>query len=202
MKNIFKFMGIALMACSLTMVSCSKDEENSDNNGGNGNGGSTNTDPSVTVNFGGADQGTMGGIQALYASNYSIVIFDFFADANQSFPGVELYLASTASGETTSTYDDSNMSLDGGDLSICEFYEETALSNGQSQFGDWWAKTATSNVTSLDLTNMKASLNVNATMFWALQAFVEDYGAVGADNAETSSMTVAINNIALTNYAN
>ncbi len=26
MKNIFKFMGIALMACSLTFVSCSKDE--------------------------------------------------------------------------------------------------------------------------------------------------------------------------------
>lgn len=201
MKNIFKFMGIALMACSLTMVSCSKDE-NDNNDSGSGEGGSTNTDPSVTVNFGGADQGTMGGIQALYASNYSIVIFDFFADANQSFPGVELYLASTASGETTSTYDESTRSLDGGDLSICEFYEETALTNGQSQFGDWWAKTATSNVTSLDLTNMKASLNVNATMFWALQAFVEDYGAVGADNAETSSMTVAINNIALTNYAN
>ena len=27
MKNIFKFMGIALMACSLTMVSCNKDDD-------------------------------------------------------------------------------------------------------------------------------------------------------------------------------
>lgn len=27
MKNIFKFMGIALMACSFTMVACSKDDD-------------------------------------------------------------------------------------------------------------------------------------------------------------------------------
>lgn len=31
MKNIFKFMGVALIACSLIMVSCKKDDENSSN---------------------------------------------------------------------------------------------------------------------------------------------------------------------------
>ncbi len=31
MKNIFKFMGIALMACSLTMVSCNKDKDDDTN---------------------------------------------------------------------------------------------------------------------------------------------------------------------------
>ena len=28
MKNIFKFMGVALLACSMIMVSCKKDDEN------------------------------------------------------------------------------------------------------------------------------------------------------------------------------
>lgn len=40
MKNIFKILGIALMACSLTMVACNKDDDdNTTNNGGGNNGG-------------------------------------------------------------------------------------------------------------------------------------------------------------------
>ena len=31
MKNIFKFMGIALMACSLTFVSCNRDDDDDTN---------------------------------------------------------------------------------------------------------------------------------------------------------------------------
>ncbi|MBR1766345.1 MAG: hypothetical protein IJ745_04815 [Bacteroidales bacterium] len=38
MKNIFKFMGIALMACSLTLVACSKDDDDN------------TTDPDTPVN--------------------------------------------------------------------------------------------------------------------------------------------------------
>lgn len=44
MKNIFKFMGIALMACSLTLVSCNKDDDNS----------STSDNGSISITFGGA----------------------------------------------------------------------------------------------------------------------------------------------------
>ncbi len=43
MKNIFKFMGVALMACSLIMVSCKKDDEKS-------------SEPSLTISWDGANQ--------------------------------------------------------------------------------------------------------------------------------------------------
>lgn len=43
MKNIFKFMGVALMACSLIMVSCKKDDEDN-----------VKTYPGLTLTWGGA----------------------------------------------------------------------------------------------------------------------------------------------------
>ena len=36
MKNIFKMMGIALLACSMVMVSCKKDDDKTDDQGGQG----------------------------------------------------------------------------------------------------------------------------------------------------------------------
>lgn len=52
MKNIFKFMGVALLACSMIMVSCKKDDENNDGQGGQG--GSS----SVSITFNGVAQST------------------------------------------------------------------------------------------------------------------------------------------------
>ncbi|MBR1549346.1 MAG: hypothetical protein IJ634_01765 [Bacteroidales bacterium] len=194
MKNIFKFMGIALMACSLTVACGDKDNEN-DNEGGEGGGNTTTT--SVSVNFNGQNQGTMNSIQAAYNANYAVCVFDFFAEA-QTFPGVEIYLNSSANGQSTATYDVSSMNLTGGDCAICEFYESTSLRDGDGlTYGDWWAAEANSNVTAMDLTNLKASFTVNATMFWALEAYVEEAGQVGYDAATRAPMTVAASNITL-----
>ena len=52
MKNIFKMMGIALLACSMIMVSCKKDDDNSTDQGGQG--GSS----SVNITFDGVAQNT------------------------------------------------------------------------------------------------------------------------------------------------
>lgn len=54
MKNIFKFMGIALMACSLIMVSCKKDDEKTN-------------DPSLSISWDGANQ-TLGHTSAMTAA--------------------------------------------------------------------------------------------------------------------------------------
>ncbi len=63
MKNVFKFLGIALLASSLVFASCGKDEETetpgTENNGGNNNGGNNNggnnggnTNAGVTIAMG------------------------------------------------------------------------------------------------------------------------------------------------------
>lgn len=54
MKNIFKLMGMALIAGSLMFVACNKDEEeeNNNNNGGN-NGGNNNTEQSYKISLAG-----------------------------------------------------------------------------------------------------------------------------------------------------
>ena len=53
MKNIFKMMGIALLACSMIMVSCKKDDDNNESGQG-GQGGSS----SVNITFNGVAQNT------------------------------------------------------------------------------------------------------------------------------------------------
>lgn len=53
MKNIFKLMGMALIAGSLMFVACNKDEEEENNNNNNGgNNGGTTTTASYKITFG------------------------------------------------------------------------------------------------------------------------------------------------------
>lgn len=56
MKNIFKMMGIALLACSMIMVSCKKDDDN--NESGQGGQGGQGGSSSVNITFNGVAQNT------------------------------------------------------------------------------------------------------------------------------------------------
>ena len=70
MKNIFKFMGVALLACSMIMVSCKKDDENNE-----GQGGSTGLS-GMTVKWGGENQ-TIGFKDAYkYSANGTVFILE------------------------------------------------------------------------------------------------------------------------------
>lgn len=53
MKNIFKLMGMALIAGSLMFVACNKDEEEENNNNNGGNNGGTTTTASYKITFNG-----------------------------------------------------------------------------------------------------------------------------------------------------
>ena len=56
MKNIFKLMGVALIAGSMLFVACKKDENNDDQNNNNNNNQPVNNDPTVSVKWNDAEQ--------------------------------------------------------------------------------------------------------------------------------------------------
>lgn len=100
-------------------------------------------------------------------------------------------------GSFTGTADASNGGLAGGSFNYVEYYNETTLQDENFNYGDWWAKNITLNVTAFDATALSMSANVNATMFSALEAFVQSAGAVGVEAASTAPMTETITNVTL-----
>lgn len=183
MKNIFKFMGIALMACSLTMVSCSKDEENE------------TVAEGINVTFDG-ESWTAAASRNSYVASYDMI--DIFAGKTsiEDFPIFdECIVASTPAGTYNSTAAENNgaaAQLD-GIHNYVEYYEERALSDGQNSFGDWWAKQATTEITAVDLTALTISAKMNGTMFSAWEAYTQAGGGVGMDNASTVSYSATCN---------
>lgn len=82
-------------------------------------------------------------------------------------------------------------------ISEIEFYESNVVHGTDDQIhGDWWAKTAEINITAFDATKLKISGEVHATMFNAVEAFVE---GTGINNATTTEMTMEISNVTLIN---
>lgn len=115
--------------------------------------------------------------------------------ADNSFPSCDV---ATLTGKNTGTFTDqassSNGGLGGGDFNYVEYYNETALTDGTYNYGDWWAKSVTLNVTAFDPTALTLSSNLNATMFDAQTAFVDQ---AGVDAAPTAPMTNVITNVTL-----
>ncbi len=92
-----------------------------------------------------------------------------------------------------------NGAISSNDFNFIEYYKDSYLydeSNPDTHFGDWWAKSATVNVTAFDATSLNMSANVNATMFNASEAFVDGAGVAAAT---TAPMTEAITSVTLTN---
>lgn len=209
MKNIFKFLSIALVAGAM-MVACNPDNEN----------GNTDTTPvnpqpqpqpatpSASATFAGAEYNFP--VQTgMYVASYGISAFDFFTSGGsitEGMPGCEIYTSLTSAGQGSATLDVSGSRpvLD-GDPSVLEFYMNTYLSDQQGYaYGDWWGETAEINMTAFDMDNGKASFTVNATMFDALNSFVPGTDAnpnptyVGFDAAERAQMTVTATNVPFT----
>lgn len=175
MKNIFKFMGIALMACSLTVACGDKDNESDDPQ--NPINPENPIADGVSVTFNG-ESWTPGDIQTVNhaGQNGTLLIADYFATADSYFPGFEMYTYQQAVGSETSTAASTGaLSSQSGPV-ICEYYQEMILrdQNG-SAYGDWWAKSITCNIAAFDLSAMKTSFTVAAEMFSAADAFVDQF---------------------------
>lgn len=190
MKNIFKVMGVALLACSMIMVSCKKDE-NEDNNNTIADG--------INVTFDGQSW-TAAAVQGSYNANYNMIDIFGGKTSTQEFPIFDECIEASA---TAGTYNSTASENDGqaakldGIHNWVEYYETTSLTDGQNSYGDWWAKQATTEITSVDLTALTISAKMNGTMFSAWEAYTEAGGGVGMDGASTAPYSVTCGNISL-----
>jgi len=111
-----------------------------------------------------------------------------------SYPECDVAMLSGKNTGSFSGTAGSNGGLSSDDFNYIEYYESRTLTDGTYNYGDWWAKSATVNVTAFDATALKVTANVNATMFDAYEALVDQ---MGIDAATTAPMTNAITSITL-----
>lgn len=111
-----------------------------------------------------------------------------------NFPKAECAANVTALGHfsdaTTNGYDFQN-----NIITNVEYYESDALDDSDGNIhGDWWGKSVDIQITAFDANNLTISGIINATMFNAIEAFVE---GVGFNNATTTEMTIEMDRITL-----
>lgn len=185
MKNIFKFMGIALMACSLTFVSCSSDDENEE-------GGNTNN-PSFTATLGSETMTVIDFKAADHSDEGYLTVYGYESTASDS-RFVQGFLETTPG-----TYD-----YEGTDGDIMSWRDPSYIyTDTEGLLGDaggqYWGYTTNpssfqENVTAVDLN----ALTMSAT--WTAEVFhIEDYIAAGGMNGiEMTPFSGSINNMTWT----
>ena len=192
MKNIFKFMGLALMASSL-MIACDKNNEEPETP-------ADNTPAGITVTFNGASwtpaDATIAAGTTQSGINY--ILSDLYGSTSEDFPEAYVVTTQREVGSVTNTYTEDNMSLGQSGVVTCEYYNETALVNQSSgvYYGDWWAEEVTCDVKAIDMTNMKLSYILNANMFSALEAYVNGQYQAGASKG---TMAISAGQVSMVN---
>lgn len=203
MKNIFKLMGLALIAGSMMFVACNKDENTDENN---------NTTPqeetiadgvSVTFN-GGQAWANNAGSGVVYFNQSEVLMFNFQAEEN-TYPMFDMVTSKLTSGTETEqcqTTGQQQGSFAGGNMQYCEYYERTSLIDQDSNtYGDWWATEVTTDIRAIDLTNLTVTAKLNGTMFDAATAFVGSYGGVGFADAPRADFVVTVGKESIMDYA-
>ena len=186
MKNIFKVMGVALLACSMIMVSCKKDE--------NGDEPENPTQSSFTFNFNNQNRTVTEFLADDHTDEGYLTVYGY-ETASQNSCFVQGFLEATviANGTYQST---------GGD--IMQFRDPSyTYTDDQGILGDagdvyWGWNTVQSsfieNVTAVDLNALTMSANWTAKVF-----AIEDYIAAGGSTPNNLiDFTGNINNMAWT----
>lgn len=202
MTKYFKLLGIALLATSLAFVSCGDDGDDTTDPGTGTNPPTEEVTPGIKVTFGAASWDAVA-TSGLYYTEQAVAV-DAYSDATgQEFPMFMSAIMATAPGTYTDAVTE-ELGYANGVIAWLEYWEATYWILSGSNYGDWWTKEATINVTELDLTAMTVSMNVNATMFLFEDIVVmnEDGRSASIDptllsGATTESMTVAATKIAL-----
>lgn len=205
MKNIFKFMSMALVASALMVACGDKDDENTD----------TTTTPqqtaSLTVKFGTLEY-TPASHEA-YTSNYDQYgIVEFYGGQNEnSYPFFDMMFDVASTG--TKTFEaQTGTQYEGTDSAYVyytrpnatwqetgiygiDYYEKEGIQLSQQDIrGDWEAVSATINVTGFDLNTLVTSFTLNATMF---DYYSWMYGIVNdATDCDTKDLTITAANFA------
>lgn len=179
MKNIFKFFGFAVLACSM-MVACGGDEENPGNEPGNDNPPAPQS--SFVFNFDGDDY-TVIDFQAVNHSDEGyLTVYGYTTNQGQSGIFTQGFLESTviANGTYESTLGDI---MNFRDPNMTYYDAEGILDNQNHQPATYWGwasegSTFVENVTAIDLNarTMSANWTVNVV---ALEDYVNNQGYAG-----------------------
>ncbi len=153
--------------------------------------------PGVKVTFGNEayDAGDYAGV---YSSQYEAWQVTA-AKTNGDYPyaDVAMYTGTSTGTSTAQAAEDGKVSTSNSDFGWVEYYLEGYVyyeSNPNVHFGDWWAKSATVNVSDFDATALKMTANVNATMFDVMEAFAD---GEGIDGATSAPMAVKMTSVSL-----
>jgi hypothetical protein len=174
MKNIFKFMGIALMACTLTIACGDKDNEEE---GGQGGGGQQPAPEAYAATINGTSLDIAGYHEGEYMAQDDVYTWLFQAAKRAEgnsvyFPYLVVWMEGTNDMDFTNT----------------ELYNETYYESDGAQYGDWqFYDNNTCNVTSIDLTEGIVSLNATVTMY-----YLTDMVESGATQEECTKGTLGI----------
>ena len=199
MTKYFKLLGVALIAMSMALVSCEEPTEGNDpgtenpgpnppDDPGTGGGGTPEVAAGTMAITFGDTVWTSALAEGIDYSGMGLGLNAYSDTEGQTLPMVQS--AMNASGVGTYT-DAVNGQLQYETVAWLEYWRATVWKIGDSYYGDWWAKEATINVTALDLTAMKVSANINATMFLFADIVVDtQIDPTLIPNAETRNMTV------------
>lgn len=189
MKNIFKVMGVALLACSMIMVSCKKDE-NEDSTVAEG----------INVTFDGQSW-TAAESSCGYTAAYGGIQFNGAQVSGEDFPQFDEFIYATETGSWTEASAAQGLPnfAESATHGWVEYYKEMYITANGYYYGDWWAYDATTEITAVDLTALTASAKMNGTMFDVAEAYIADYGAVGAAAATHAPYSATFGNVSLTN---
>lgn len=185
MKNIFKVMGVALLACSMVMVSCKKDDDKE----------SSNIPDGIKVTF----NGTTWNGNINNCASYGTALQFSAAETEGDFPVYDEAIKTTEVGTNHATANTTNGGLDNQTYAWVEYYQRTSLVDGNdNHYGDWWGAEVNTEITAIDLTALTVSAKMNGTMFDAAEAFVPDYGQVGVAAATHAPYSATFGNVSLT----
>lgn len=203
MTKYFKLLGVALIAMSMALVSCEEPTEGNDPGTENPDPG-TNPQPdpdpdpepptagagSIAVNFGGESWEAVTPVGVIYPTNGFLLAVALSDEQGQAYPRADVCVNAAATGTYTDEIDAASRQYTGGVIRYVEYYQNTALTDGTYNYGDWWAKSMTMNITAFDATAMTMSTTVNAVMFDAYAALVD---GLGIEAADTETMVFVAN---------
>ena len=214
MTKYFKLLGVALIATSLALVSCKEDPQ------GNNDPGTENPDPGTNPDPDPDPEPTTPGIKVTFGSQNwdaetavgmcSPMDGDVLAialsekDSMYVWPRADVYVWTNGATAPTTFQDNfiitetGQFGYENSNFAYIHYYDDGAVVDQNNRlYGDWWAKTATVNMTALDLTALTVDMTANAVMFEVLPVL---QGQIALESAQTESMTVKVTGLVMGNW--
>jgi hypothetical protein len=191
MKNIFKFMGIALMACSL-MVACGPKDDPEQND----------TTPQeapipdgVSFTFDGVTTTNWAYTDASYYDEYSQFYLMYLISESSYLGGFQCWINAAVADQSLTADAADNFALT--DQQTIEYWKEHGLTNEAQTaiWGDYWTKTANINVKAFDMTALTVTAKFDGVMFSAYDVYLN---GVAFASAPTAPFAGTIGNLSLT----